>query len=274
MKIIVFTDIDGTLLDSRTYSFEAARPALRLLSEKNIPLVLCSSKTRVEIEHYRKKLDNRHPFISENGGGIFMPNGYFMAAARSIQVESKDEGQYQIIRLGARYKTLRSALCGLREEGFSVTGFGDMNALEIASITGLPVEEAEMAKQRDFDEPFLYDGPQDKLELLLTSIHARGFRHTQGYFLHIMGDSDKGKALAILQEFYRTTYGKIISVAIGDSLNDLPMLMNADFPIIVQKADGTYDARLNIPNLKKAGGIGPEGWSKAITALVEKYTTD
>jgi len=70
-KIIVFTDLDGTLLHPRTYSFEAAMPALKLIKEKDIPLILCSSKTRAEIEVYRKKLDNQHPFVSENGGGIF-----------------------------------------------------------------------------------------------------------------------------------------------------------------------------------------------------------
>ena len=70
-KIIVFTDLDGTLLHPRTYSFEAAMPALKLIKEKDVPLILCSSKTRAEIEVYRKKLDNQHPFVSENGGGIF-----------------------------------------------------------------------------------------------------------------------------------------------------------------------------------------------------------
>jgi len=70
-KTIIFTDLDGTLLHPQTYSFDAAMPALKLIKEKDIPLILCSSKTRAEIEVYRKKLDNQHPFVSENGGGIF-----------------------------------------------------------------------------------------------------------------------------------------------------------------------------------------------------------
>jgi mannosyl-3-phosphoglycerate phosphatase len=76
-KPIIFTDLDGTLLDYSTYSFEKALPALQLLKEKDIPLIICSSKTKKEIEYYRKKLDNHHSFISENGGGIFIPKGYF-----------------------------------------------------------------------------------------------------------------------------------------------------------------------------------------------------
>ena len=65
--LIIFTDLDGTLLDSG-YSFRKAMPALRLIKEKDIPLVLCSSKTKTEIDYYRKKLENDHPFVSENGG--------------------------------------------------------------------------------------------------------------------------------------------------------------------------------------------------------------
>jgi len=72
-KIVIITDLDGTLLHPRTYSYEAARSALQLIRELRIPLIFCSSKTRVEIEVYRKKLNNHHPFISENGGEYLFP---------------------------------------------------------------------------------------------------------------------------------------------------------------------------------------------------------
>ena len=78
-KTVVFSDLDGTLLDESSYSFKDALPAVRLLQLRAIPLVLCSSKTRAEIEPCRLSLHNRHPFISENGGGIFIPPGYFSA---------------------------------------------------------------------------------------------------------------------------------------------------------------------------------------------------
>ena len=75
-KIIVFTDLDGTLLDHVTYSFCEAEDALELLREKEVPLILCSSKSSDEIKVYRRKLSNNEPFISENGGAIFIPEGY------------------------------------------------------------------------------------------------------------------------------------------------------------------------------------------------------
>jgi HAD superfamily hydrolase (TIGR01484 family) len=76
MQLIIFTDLDGTLLDS-DYSFRKALPALKMIKAEAVPLVLCSSKTKMEIEQIRKKMTNSYPFISENGGGIYVPKGYF-----------------------------------------------------------------------------------------------------------------------------------------------------------------------------------------------------
>ena len=75
--IIIITDLDGTLLHPVSYSFEDAIPALEEVHKANIPVILCSSKTKAEIEVYRRRINNRDPFISENGGGIFIPKGYF-----------------------------------------------------------------------------------------------------------------------------------------------------------------------------------------------------
>src|SRR5713226_6564538 len=74
---LIFTDLDGTLLDARTYSWAGAEPALAEIERRRIPLVLVTSKTRAEVEPLRRKLGHAHPFITENGGGVFIPDGYF-----------------------------------------------------------------------------------------------------------------------------------------------------------------------------------------------------
>jgi len=187
-KLIIFTDLDGTLLDD-DYSFRAALPALKLIEEKKIPLVFCSSKTRAEIELYRKKLDNTHPFITENGGGVFIPKEYFSFNFVGDKNDLDDE--YIVLSLGARYPDLRKVIEDLREQGFDVKGFGDMDAEEIANVSGLTVEEAELARQREFDEPFICHDNKEKIEGLFRSIQSKGFSFTRGRFHHILGDSDK-----------------------------------------------------------------------------------
>jgi mannosyl-3-phosphoglycerate phosphatase len=267
--LIVFTDLDGTLLDD-SYSFAAAQPALRKMAELDIPLVLCSSKTRKEIEHYRKKLGNSHPFISENGGGVFIPEGYFPDETVLERYSPAPEKGYRVIRIGTPYSELRKALAELRDEGFPVTGFGDLSTDELVEHTGLPPEEALLCQERDFDEPFLFSGDTGEREALFRAIQAKGLFTTQGVFFHLLGNNDKGKAVIILSEIYRARYGSIRTVALGDSPNDLPMLESVDFPVAVQRPDGRHHPSLSLPNLYKAEGIGPHGWNSAILDLLAR----
>jgi mannosyl-3-phosphoglycerate phosphatase len=267
-KLIIFTDLDGTLLDYSDYSFDKAMPALQSIKEKNIPLIICSSKTRKEIEHYRKKLYNLHPFISENGGGIFIPKGYFKFQFPEPGLMIEENGQYHLIRLGAKYSDLRNALKELRTEGFDIKGFGDMSTEEVADTTGLSIEEAGMAKDRDFDEPFIFAGAIHELPLLIDAIKKKDFNHAQGQFHHMLGDSDKGKAVSILIDLYKKEFADLVTIAVGDSPNDIPMLESVDRPIIVRKRDGEYDKQINIPGLMKADGTGPGGWNKIILDLI------
>jgi mannosyl-3-phosphoglycerate phosphatase len=271
-KLVIFTDLDGTVLDASTYSFEKARRAIELIRKKGIPLILCSSKTKTEIEYYRKKLGNTHPFISENGGGIFIPEGYFKMRVQSSEFKVIETDHYQVIGVGTSYNDLRKALQELRAEGYDVKGFGDMTPEEIAFKTNLEISEAQMSKERDFDEPFFYYGPDSKIPELLVAIESKGFHYTRGAFLHILGDSDKGKAVSILTELYKKEFGEVTTAALGDSPNDIPMLERVDYPVIVKKPDGTYDYT-TIPNIIKADGIGPEGWNKAVLKILSETGT-
>lgn len=277
-KVIIFTDLDGTLLDYVTYSFEKALPALQLLREQEIPLIICSSKTAKEVIFYREKLKNNHPFISENGGGIFIPKNYFKFEIRSAsggqESDIIEEGNYLTIRLGARYADLRKTLEALRKEGFSVRGFGDMTVQELAETTHMNIAEAEFAKERYFDEPFTFEGTEEETRRLFEAITARGFHYTKGEFFHILGNTDKGKAIKLLIDFYAREYSEMTTVALGDSPNDIPMLEEVDSPIIVQRPNETYAISRDIPNLVRIDGIGSAGWNRAIFKLLSDRGDD
>ena len=269
-QLVVFTDLDGSLLDSTTYSFEAAKEALAALRARRIPLVLVSSKTRAEIEPIRFRLEHVHPFIVENGGGVFIPTGYFDFPVPWAQVR----GIFQVIELGTSCARLRAALKEIGQAlGCPLRGFGDMSAEEIAERTGLSPAEALLAKQREYDEPFVFEGSVTFAEDVQRLAEARGLRCTQGgRFYHLMGDSDKGKACRVLIDCFSRRQdhasGGLVTVGIGDSFNDLPMLAAVDRPILVKKPDGTYDPKVQLPNLICTKGIGPVGWNQAVLDLL------
>jgi mannosyl-3-phosphoglycerate phosphatase family protein len=262
-RLIIITDLDGTLLNPRTYSFEEARPALDLLEKRSIPLVICSSKTRAEIEVYRKRLHNGHPFISENGGGIYIPPGYF-----PFHGSGPKEGGYELISLGSSYEEIRKRFAAMRDRlGTAVRGFGDMSIEEVVDLTGLTPEEARLAKQRDFEEPFIFSGEPD--DRFLREIEGERLRWTQGRFFHLMGDHHKGRAVNILRKLYERRDGPVMTIGIGDSLNDLPFLVAVDQPVLVKKESGRHDARIDIPGLVRTESIGPAGWNEAVLELLK-----
>ncbi|MHC4182054.1 MAG: HAD-IIB family hydrolase [Planctomycetota bacterium] len=275
-KIIIFTDLDGTLLDHRTYSYSEAEEALKLLKERNVPLILCSSKTRDEIDVYRKKLSNKEPLISENGGAIFIPENYeglkckFDKDVRLSSVEAIENG-YLVIEIGSEYKVLADVFEKIRSKtGTNIKSITELTVDEVVQLTNLSREEARLAVTREYSLPFIINDGEQEIESVKSEISSSGFNYTEGArFMHLMGANDKGKAVKILVDIFQENHPetKIVSVGIGDSLNDLPMLEVVDRAFLVKKVSGNYEERIKVKNLVYADGIGPVGWNKAILSL-------
>jgi mannosyl-3-phosphoglycerate phosphatase len=266
VPLTIFTDLDGTLLDHVTYSFEPARPALDALAEAGVPVVLCTSKTRAETERWRAALANAHPFIVENGGAAFVPDGYFGPGTRF----DKQEGGYGVLEFGRPYAELRRALASIRAAtGLPLRGFGDMTVDEVAERCGFTREDAEMAGRREYDEPFVGVGPAD-LGAVLRAAQAEGLRIVSGgRFHHLVGESDKGRAVRALRALYEAAGGPVRAVGLGDSPNDEPMLRAVDVPVLVRRPGGGYYAAVHLPGLIVAPYSGPEGWREAVLEILD-----
>jgi mannosyl-3-phosphoglycerate phosphatase len=265
MKRVIFTDLDGTLLDPVTYSYHQAVDAVELLRRKGIPLIFCSAKTRAEQEVYRRELGINDPFVVENGGAIFIPENYFSSPFEHHQ---NTQG-YIVIELGTPYEQIREALKRIeRETGITIKGFGDMSVEEVAKDSGLSLEFATLAKQREYDETFKLKGDKIRQNLTLNKIKEAGLSYTHGgkYYAAMKGN-DKGKATRILTRLFRQEFGDVESIGIGDSENDLPMLAAVDIPVLVQKPNKLWE-EIDLANVRKVPRIGPEGWKKTIEDLI------
>jgi mannosyl-3-phosphoglycerate phosphatase len=260
---VIFSDLDGTLLHHQTYSFDAAGQALEAVRQQNVPLILCTSKTRAEVEIWRQRLKNNHPFIVENGGAIFIPRGCFPNPVK----QAKQQDGYEVIEFGAPYAELVQVLSEVSHETrCEVLGFHDMTSTDISLRTSLPLAEAELAKQREYDEPFqiIGSGTQD----LLLAIEGRGKRWTRGSrFYHITGDNDKSMAVKCLTDLYRVAFGSVRTIGVGDSHNDASLLSAVDTPIIIRSQHLTVLKRA-LPDAQVTSSPAPHGWNEAILPLV------
>jgi len=232
MKQIIFTDLDGTLLDPTTYSYEKSLDGINLLKQHDIPIIFCSAKTRLEQEVYRAKIEISHPFIVENGGAILIPVNYFPFPVHHHKIIDS----LLVIELGTPYEEIRKLLDKVRkEDDFHFRGFGDMSVEEVARETGLDMESAKLAKQREYDETVKFDSPQEMNQILEKIEHTGLNWAFGGRFCDVMGNNDKGKAVNILLNLYQKMWGETKTIGLGDSLNDLPMLSVVDIPVLVQK---------------------------------------
>jgi mannosyl-3-phosphoglycerate phosphatase len=231
-KNVIFADLDGTLLDEN-YDYKTTKPIVDKLANLDASIVFCSSKTRSEIEYYRNQVCLNEPFISENGAAIYIPKGYF-----PFNYTCTTTPQYSTIKLGASYETLRQKLAYISHVTASqILGFGDMTIHEIARDAGLTLRLARLAKKREHDEPFkLLFGNKKKI---LQAIRSEGLFCTEGgRYFHLTGDTDKGKAVAVLRELYCRMFGKVETFGIGDGPNDLSMLNVVDNPFFIKKKEG------------------------------------
>jgi mannosyl-3-phosphoglycerate phosphatase len=251
---LVATDLDGTLLDRDTYGFAAARPALDALRKAGIPLVLCSSKTRAEIEPLAAAIGTPGPLVVENGGAIVEPDG-------------------SVFVLGMARDRLLAELAGVaRDTGVRVKPFAEMSVAAVAALTGLPEQQAALAVRREYDEPFVVEdasGRDPDVDARLDeAARGRGLRVTHGGLLHhLTGPADKGQAVRAIA---RATHADGDLVGLGDAANDLSLLLAATRPIVMPRPDGTLDPALaaHLPGAERAPAPGPAGWSAAVLAVL------
>lgn len=272
--VVVFTDLDGTLLDESTYSYSGAEEALGELRRRGIPLVPCTSKTAAETRDLLERLDLETPFIVESGAGIYLPDACF--PGERFPGEFCDGVRRMSLAVG--YAEVLEGLEEFRRHtGGALRGFSDMTAGEIARETGLPPALAALAKQREYDEPFLLLREDPRWPAELEALAARrGLRLFRGgRFWHLHGATDKGRAVALLTSLYRRLWGGVWTIGAGDSANDAPLLASVNFPLVLAKRDGSRDPVLmdRVPSAHRAGA-GPAAWGRAVLETLAGHFDD
>tara|TARA_R110000868_G_scaffold121698_2_gene322643 strand:+ start:18113 stop:18988 length:876 start_codon:yes stop_codon:yes gene_type:complete len=260
LPLVVMTDLDGTLLDHHSYSAKAAKPALKQLRERHIPVLFNTSKTCDEVTGLRHELDNRYPFVCENGSVIHIPK--------------PDESGLNSEVLGVSYVDILKTLHQLHKEGFRFRGFNDMPAAEVAAMTGLTQDNAWLAKKRAASEPLLWHDSDEALDRFRQRLAEYHLTLTKGgRFYHVMGTTNKASGLEFFRQYYQHQWQTTPRlVALGDGENDRAMLEAADYPIVIPGENQTLT--LQHPDARTATHKGPTGWNTEILTLLEQLSKE
>jgi len=243
--LLIFSDLDATLLDHHSYSFDDALPALQLIKDKKIPLILASSKTYEEMINIQSKLGVTDPFIYENGSGIFFKG--------------------KKIALGQSYSQILNVLQDLKTD-FSFTSFSQLGPKGIQKETGLNKESSQRASLREFSEPLIWEDSEIKLDSFKVLLKRHGLIGMQGgRFITVSSAQTKGDALLWVKKRYQeASEDKILTIGLGDSENDINMLNKVDKAIIVRRPNKLPPEIKGHPMKIVTTLIGPKGWNEAI----------
>ena len=246
--LVIFTDLDGTLLEENGSVSPEARSALGALGTRGVRVVPLTSKTRLELCRWLAELGGDRWGAFENGAGLMTPSGVEVLPG-ALPVES-----------------LRSILRDVRDETrLEIRSIEEMPDQELAERTGLSLAGIPMARAREFDLPFC--APEGAEGAIARALRRRpGARLTKGdRFFHLLGRHDKADALRRLVELL----GPSRTIGLGDAPNDAAFLRIVDHPVLVPRKAGVDETlRASLPDAAVAPAPAGAGWSAAVMALV------
>jgi mannosyl-3-phosphoglycerate phosphatase len=280
-KIVIFTDLDGTLLDHQTYSFKKALPALTKIKKTATPVVFVTSKTFAEVQTLQKKMNLwlKEPFIVENGGAIFIPNQLFNFDIKKEFLKEKilKNNKFLIIEFGDPYQKIRKILKkAAKKTGLNVIGTGDRTIKGFAKITGLASGLAKKAKQRKYQEGFTIENVQkEKLpaaqKQIKKEIKKMGFYMSiGGRFYQISSIPAKTKAAKILIALFKKKYGKIHTLGLGDAQADLKFIKLCNEGYLIRNPKKIVAGKTK-SKITKTKETGPNAWNKIILKTFKKF---
>ena len=253
----VVSDVDGTLMD-HSYDLTPAKETIKTLQKLSIPVILCTSKTAAEVKVIRNELNLTDPYIVENGAAIY---GEFL---------KKPNGE---IILGKKYEFLEEILNLISKEiDYKLTPLNNLTDQEATQLTGLEGPSLNLMRDRHWSMPFLNPPSflEEKINICSKKFKVDIFKGNR--MSHLLStDSNKGKAINTLKKY--SNIKDIQIIGLGDSPNDLPLLLNSDFKIVIPGINGPNLNLLDqLKNFEFTLASEPNGygWKNEINKLINK----
>ncbi len=270
--LVIFANIDALLSSGTGAAAGSELTALGALGD-TAAIVLCSGRTRPEIEHLSQGLPARYPFICEHGAAAFVPDGYFpFEVPNSTPVSS-----YQVVEFGRSASTVADLLRRTAaRQGIRICCFSDMSVEDVAQDCGMSLLDARLAKLRDYGEHFRVDDPDPATRVrLLDALRAAHLRCVPGTrYDHVGASVDISIGVGMLRTLYRRLYAPTITVGVADWQADADVLQLVECAIVIESADQPPQPpprnayRVRPPRVVKVDA--GTGWAASIAAVIRQ----
>jgi predicted mannosyl-3-phosphoglycerate phosphatase (HAD superfamily) len=182
---VLYIAVDS-LIPLRGKSFHGLDEFTAALDHEGTPAIWLTSRSRLQFDDARRKHGHTHPFIAEDGCAVYLPEGYFHLrptpdASRAKQAATVRLGRFTCIPVAEALPAAADAIQTLSKDmGVAVVSLRSLSPRELAQNTGLPQREAELARQRDFDDIFFFAGAShQEIERFLAEGRKRNLQFRQ-----------------------------------------------------------------------------------------------
>lgn len=268
-KVIIFTDLDETLLKENKYNHNILNNFIKTLLKKEYEIIPVTSKTYLEVIDLLKQIKYKFPFSVENGAAYYIPvnnskNYLYKKIVNSYAIKKN------AIKKILNKRILKTYLQNLKY-------IEDLSIEDQKKITKLNSKQLEGFNSREYSIPVLISGDKYFKKKLEETLFKYNLKIVFGGKLNnISGLHSKLNALCFFSYKYKQKLKntKIISISLGDNQNDIEILSNSNYSGIIKNKN------YKILNLNKKKNIfrsvteAPFGWVEVLKKIIIKMERD
>jgi len=277
---VLYIAVD-TLIPLRGNSLHGLDEFTATLDHEAIPAVWLTSRSRLQFDDARRKHGHAQPFIAEDGCAVYLPEGYFHLTpvsdtSRTRKTSTVRLGRFTCIPIAEALPAAADALQTLSHDtGVPVVTLRSLSPRELMQNTGLPQREAELARQRDFDEIFFFAGVSDEeVEAFIAEGRNRSlqFRKHGVLWSAAIGGSVQRciRELAKLYDRALRYHAHTLAIATPDLVAGLFPYCERTILLTDRKAGEGSPEQSETPNARHLPLHAPDLWEQLLAAVTAR----
>ncbi len=277
---VLYIAVDS-LIPLRGNSLHGLDEFTATLDHEAIPAVWLTSRSRLQFDDARRKHGHTQPFIAEDGCAVYLPEGYFhltpVSDASGIKKAATVRlGRFTCIPIAEALPAAADALQSLSQDvGVPVVTLRSLSPRELAQNTGLPQREAELARQRDFDEIFFFAGASDEeVAKFLAEGHNRNLQFRQhGVLWSAAIGASVQRCIRELSKLYDRAlryHAHTLGIATSDMAAGLFPYCERTIVLADHKAGGASLDQTDKPHAQHLPLRAPDLWECLLSAVAGK----
>ncbi len=240
-----------------------------LADTAGIPCVWVTSRNRHQLDASLRRLGYGEPFIAEGGSCVYLAEDYFhLKPPRTVRL-----GRFIAIPVAKPQPEAAEALDLVSEQsGVTVVPLRSLSPRELIQNTGLPRNEADSIRQRDFDELFFFAGAseQDIERFLRQAAHFKFTVRPQGSLWSLAVNPSLTSCVRELRRLYdRAFHRPAFLVGLATALDSAELFPGCDRSLLLTNhatAPTTGDPNAR-PPVKPLRLFQRDSWDEALKAI-------